>query len=63
ALDDVLDAATSDLLAGDATAARDALRREFATPCESDPIEVHQVTPTQEAKCVRYDEGESYAVE
>ena len=63
AADDVLDAALSDLLAGDATAARDALRREFATPCESDPIEVHQVTPTQEAKCVHYDEGESYAVE
>lgn len=63
AADDVLDAALSDLLAGDAAAARDALGREFATPCESGPIEVHQVTPTQEAKCVRYDEGESYGVE
>ncbi|MBP1923518.1 peptide/nickel transport system ATP-binding protein [Halorubrum alkaliphilum] len=63
AADDVLDAALSDVLAGDSNDAADVLRREFATPCESGPIETHQVTPTQEAACVLYDEDEPYTLE
>ena len=51
------------VLDGDGADARDRIRREFETPCESSPIETHQVTPTQEAKCVLYDDDAWYAVD
>ncbi|MFP8955289.1 ABC transporter ATP-binding protein [Natrialbaceae archaeon A-CW3] len=36
--------------------AKDRLETEFATPCERPPIEMHQVTSDQQAKCVLYDD-------
>ena len=62
--DDVLADVLADVVdETDADAARERIEREFATPCESAPIETHQVTPTQVAKCVLYDNDASYAAE
>ncbi len=62
--DDVLTDVLADVVDGaGGETARERLEREFATPCESAPIETHQVTPTQVAKCVLYDSDTPYAVE
>lgn len=42
--------------------ARTHIEREFATPCERPPIETHQVSDEQEAKCVLYDEGGAHSL-
>ncbi|GAB6878702.1 ATP-binding cassette domain-containing protein [Halorubrum gandharaense] len=61
--DAVLSETLADVVAGETDAARDRLREAFATPCEEGPIETHQVTETQEAKCVLHDETQSYAAD
>ena len=44
---------------GDTDEAKTSLETAFASPCESPPIEMHQVTETQEAKCVLYNEAKA----
>ncbi|EMA33401.1 ABC transporter ATP-binding protein [Halobiforma nitratireducens] len=59
----VLSEALETAIAGDRDIARERLETEFATPCERDGLETHQVTPEQTAKCVRYDDDPRYGPE
>ncbi|AFZ72380.1 ABC transporter ATP-binding protein [Natronobacterium gregoryi] len=59
----VLSEALETTVAGDRDAAREQLATAFATPCERDGLETHQITSEQTAKCVRYDDDPRYGPE